>query len=767
VSERLKLALAERLFAETRRLERLSEHCALKLWINRSRLKAWNKWNAERRRSRRVRKAFKRWSQGFSTKALNTWKSWVRETQRVRAVSLKVLGRWRHKTFSLCWDYWRTFLARSKRLRHVSRGIVLRMTHKELMKCWNSWRRKQRLTGIATAVVDRWANNCIYAAWEAWILKLADIKRLKTVAKRVTARMQNICLAKAYNKIGEEVARSRKARKVITRWQRGTLLQSYDRWKYEMEVSRKQQLTMSRVLKKWTNQALTAAWIQWEYDMEVSRKQRLTMSRVLKKWTNQALTAAWIQWEYDMEVSRKQRLTMSRILKKWTNQALTAAWIQWKYEIEVSRKQRLTMSRILKKWTNQALTAALMQWQCRVNDMKRLRALLVKISQRWAHMSLVKALSKWMKAIWAHPTVLKMRLDLDFDPTLAPLKDKAAIEDQLCLDIGVCLGVDDGQIHVLCHHKGCVAAVLSQSESEEFAQNFTEAVRNQERVLLDSPVGKRVADAEVYGPICREALAMLMMAKNTDEEQRVNLEHLLKMQEEKRSTRNLRLATRTFINCSTSWALRKWIAWVRMRRHMRTVQHKIQQYTERHAICRAWFAMVHFREYMIGLKKYIAVFDDDSMSGMMENECRMWEAVLGYHEAAENQLYLDQIRRLRQEEQAAKFRHLPKLQPLAGSGPSVFPFREYHHSVANPRKATPLLEALGSDPMSLVPGVERGKRSNTYTRLSNTRLSPPAVIRPYSSPEARMDLMAYSSPESRVDLMTCEEARCVNGWCWL
>jgi hypothetical protein len=562
------------------------------------------------------------------------------------------------------------------------------MTHKKLMKCWNSWRRQRRLTGIATAVVDRLANNCIYAAWEAWILKLADIKRLRTVANRVTARMQNIFLAKAYNKIWEEVRRSRKARKVITRWQRGTLLQSYDRWKYEMEVS------------------------------------------------------------------RKQRLTMSSVLKKWTNQFLTAAWIQWKYEMEDSVKQRLTMSRILKKWTNPVLTAALMQWRCRVDDMKRLRALLVNISQRWARISLVKALSKWMKAIWAHPTVVKVRLDLDFDP-LAPPKDKAAIEDQLCLDIGVCLGVNDGRINVLCHYKGCVAVVLSQPESEEFAQNFTEAARNQERVLLDSPIGKHVAGAEVYGPICREALAMLMMAKYTDEEQRVNLEHLLKMQEEKRSTRNLRLATHRFVNCSTSWALRKWIAWVRMRRHMRTARRKINQYVERRAICRAWFAMVIFTEYMIGLKKYIVVFDDESMSRMMESECRMWEAVLGYHEAAENQLYLDQIRRLRQEEHASKFRHLPKLQPLAGSGPSVFPFREYHQSVANPRKATPLLEALGSDPMSLVPGVERENRSNSYARLSNARLSPPAVIRP------------YSSLESRMDLMTCEESRCVNGWCWL
>jgi hypothetical protein len=172
------------------------QHCALKLWINRSRLKTWNKWNEERRRSLRARKAVRFWSQRVSTKALIKWKSWGRETERLQALGVRALGRWRRKVFSLCWNCWHKNLLRSKRLRLVLRCFVLRWTHRGLSKCWETWQRELRLTSITTVVLKRWANRHIHAAWEAWILSLTEIKRLKTVVKRVTARIQNICLAR-------------------------------------------------------------------------------------------------------------------------------------------------------------------------------------------------------------------------------------------------------------------------------------------------------------------------------------------------------------------------------------------------------------------------------------------------------------------------------------------------------------------------------------------------------------------------------------------
>jgi hypothetical protein len=480
------------------------QHCALKLWINRSRLKTWNTWNEERRRSLRVRKAVRCWSQRVSTKALIKWKSWGRETERLQALGVRALGRWRRKTFSLCWNGWHKNLLRSKRLRLVLRCFVLRWTHRGLSKCWETWRRELRLTSITTVVSKRWANRHIHAAWEAWILSLTEIKRLKTVVKRVTARIQNICLAKAYIKFGESVRRSRKVRKVqrviITRWLRGTLMQAYN---------------------------------QWSTQAAIFKKQRSIIERVLARMGHIQMAGAFDWWKSNMEVSRNQRWTKSRVL------------------------------------------------------------------------------------------------------------------------------------------------------------------------------------------------------------------------------------THRLMGCSTSWALRKWVAWVTMRKQLRTARLKIQQHVDRHAVCRAWFAMVVFTEYMTGLNKYIAIFDDVSMKEIIEGDCRVWEDLfssctlinqlyldqmrrgrLEDFKEYKSQLYLDQMRRRRLEDLAAAWRGGPKLQPLAGSG--------YHHSVATPRKTTPLLEALSSDPLSLLPGTPRTPRIASSTPL-RARLSP----RDYR-PESRMTGINEQPDEARfVQLLVC------------
>ncbi len=454
------------------------QHFALKLWINRSRLKTWNKWNEERRRSLRVRRAARCWSQRVSTKALIKWKSCGRETERLRALGVRALWGWRRKTCSLCWDYWHKNLLRSKRLRRVLQGFVLRWTHRGLSKCWVTWRRELRLTSITTAVLKGWANRHIHAAWAAWILSLTEIKRIKTAVKRVTARIQNICLAKAYNKFEESVRRSRKVRKVqqviITRWLRGTLMQACN---------------------------------QWSTQAAIFKKQRSIIERLLARMGHIQMAGAYDWWKSNMEVCRKQRLTKSRVL------------------------------------------------------------------------------------------------------------------------------------------------------------------------------------------------------------------------------------THRLMGCSTSWTLRKWVAWLTMRKHLRTARLKLEQHVDRRAICRAWFAMVVFTEYITGLNKYMAIFDDVSMKEIIEGDCRVWEDLFSSCTLI-NQLYLDQMRRGRLEDfkeyksqlyldqmrrrrlkdlEAAWRRGGPKLQPLAGSG--------YHHSVATPRKTTPLLEALSSDPLSLLPGTPRTPRIASSTQ-PRARLSP-------------------------------------------
>jgi len=659
------------------------------MWVNRSRLKAWKKWNEECRRSRRARKAVRRWSQGTSTKALIKWKSWVSERGRLRVVGARVIGRWRCKALSLCWDYWCMHLARAKRLRQVSRGIILRWTHRELAVCWGRWRREMRRKGIATAALERWVNYYVHTAWEAWNFSHSEARRLKTAAQRAVTRMQNLCSLRAYNKWWEEVCRARKAHRAIARWHKSTLLQAYNRWGAQTLLLRNQRAVMERVLARMGHIQIARAFDQWISGMEVSRRQRLTMERIVLRMKGGCVARYWSSWLAHIVQHKRLRMTCLRVVTRWMNAVLASAWTRW---------------------------------QCRSDEAKRLRALLVKVTLRWAQISLAKVFSKWMEIIWSHPTVLKVRLDLDFDPTLAPQNDKTLIENQLCLDIGSCLGVDAGCVHILSHQKGCMTAVLSQLNSEKFAQDFTEAVHNRERLLLDSPIGRHVIDAGVYGPISRDALAMLIAAKQTDATERMNLEQ---HKEEKRSARNFQFATHTFMMRSTSRAIWKWAAWARARKHMRTVCTKIVQHVGWHSIRRAWFALVVFTKYMIELKKCITVLDDDSMNEIIESEYRVWENATAWHEEFENQLYLHHIRRRRDLEVADAFRHVPKLQPLAASGASVF--SGYHHSIVSPRKATPFLEALASDPMSLVPGVSQQKSSNLYPLLSSADLSPPGV----------------------------------------
>ena len=149
------------------------------------------------------------------------------------------------------------------------------------------------------------------------------------------------------------------------------------------------------------------------------------------------------------------------------------------------------------------------------------------------------------------------------------------------------------------------------------------------------------------------------------------------------------------------------------------------------------------------------------MKEIIEGDCRVWEDLfssctlinqlyldqmrrgrLEDFKEYKSQLYLDQMRRRRLEDLAAAWRGGPKLQPLAGSG--------YHHSVATPRKTTPLLEALRSDPLSLLPGTPRTPRVASSTPL-RARLSP----RDYR-PESRVPGINEQAVEARfVQLLVC------------
>ena len=212
---------------ELRRLRVLTAKVVLR-WQNGTLAKALEKWWHEVVRARKARKAALMWRNHVIGRAWRQWTFYLWDVQRLRALSERVVARWKYRMLSKSWEAWyehhiqiameKEGNAEAERLKKMmARMAMKKWMNASLSQAWNKWRYELRRTRLGERVAKRWTHRVWSKAWVAWESMVAEKKRLRAVAKMVVARWKHRIIAQAWQSWYEDHLQKKRLRHLTSR----------------------------------------------------------------------------------------------------------------------------------------------------------------------------------------------------------------------------------------------------------------------------------------------------------------------------------------------------------------------------------------------------------------------------------------------------------------------------------------------------------------------------------------------------------------------
>jgi hypothetical protein len=103
--------------------------------------------------------------------------------------------------------------------------------------------------------------------WMQWHFKMQELKRLRSVTKKIVLRWENVKYARTFMRWVEQTAEQRRLR-----------------------------LTSTKVVKRWMHGVLAAVWMQWVGKKDKQMRLRNMLSQVTKRWKCGCLWSAFERW---------------------------------------------------------------------------------------------------------------------------------------------------------------------------------------------------------------------------------------------------------------------------------------------------------------------------------------------------------------------------------------------------------------------------------------------------------------------------------------
>ena len=195
--------------------------------------KALEKWYDELVRARKALKVALMWRNHALGRAWRQWTFYVWDKQRLRALSERVVARWKFRTLSKAWEAWyehhiqiamekegNAELERLKKM--MARMAMKKWMNASLARAWNKWRHELRRTRLGKKVAKRWTHRTLSKAWVSWGTMVAEKKRLRAVAKKVVARWKHRVIAQAWQSWLEDHLQKKRLRhltsQALSRW---------------------------------------------------------------------------------------------------------------------------------------------------------------------------------------------------------------------------------------------------------------------------------------------------------------------------------------------------------------------------------------------------------------------------------------------------------------------------------------------------------------------------------------------------------------------
>ena len=85
--------------------------------------KAFATWGSRSRRARELRRIMRRWQSMMASRALTRWRCAVAELKRLERISVKVMRQWRGLDLNLAWLTWLELIQQAHEERETKKGI--------------------------------------------------------------------------------------------------------------------------------------------------------------------------------------------------------------------------------------------------------------------------------------------------------------------------------------------------------------------------------------------------------------------------------------------------------------------------------------------------------------------------------------------------------------------------------------------------------------------------------------------------------------------
>ena len=245
------------------------------------------------------------------------------------------------------------------------------MRHRATAKALARWRGETRTNArrrsVLARAIERFARRSLHHAWDGWVERAAEARRLRAAAKRVATRLANRLECAAFERWVEFAAERRRAnavaRKSAVRIRYYRESAAFRRWSSEAREMRRRRALVRRFASRWARRTQAAAFDRWVAFYDECATRRATLASVVHRVTRRGLGSAFNAWVRWFDDRRALRRVATRAVARLADRRKSAAFGAWADGSAARARGRAVARRAAAHWTRTAAASAFRKWR--------------------------------------------------------------------------------------------------------------------------------------------------------------------------------------------------------------------------------------------------------------------------------------------------------------------------------------------------------------------------------------------------------------------
>jgi hypothetical protein len=244
-------------------------------------------------------------------------------------------------------------------------------------------------------------NAFIAAALGRWRSQLFLQQRIRSLARKVILRMDNVPLATALESWKMRSADcqrlKRAAIKVLRRMKLLTLAAPLDSWKGNSMESRRLKLAALRVASRLLNAKIASAFCRWQAHIAEYRLLCRAAHSVVIRMANAVLARSLNTWQAETVERRRQLQIMRNVAARFSGSLLGLAMTTWRDNTSENLLRVVRIRKVVSRMCNLTLATAAAAWRSAAAARRRQGQVALRALLRLAQLRQAKAMDAWLE----------------------------------------------------------------------------------------------------------------------------------------------------------------------------------------------------------------------------------------------------------------------------------------------------------------------------------------------------------------------------------